>query len=150
MSLLTAELNSMPTHEDFSRAHEVKASSNRSFGWVFTAVFLVIAVWPLLSGGALRWWSLLVAAAFALVTLAIPKLLALPNRLWLRFGLLLNRIISPVALAILFYLVVTPVGALMRVLGKDNLRLRRNDSDTSYWIKREPPGPKPDSLNHQF
>jgi len=140
----------MPTHEDFSRTHEVEASSNRSFGWVFTAVFLVIAVWPLLSGGAVRWWSLVVAAAFALVTLAVPKLLALPNRLWLRFGLLLNRIISPIALAILFYLVVTPLGALMRMLGKDSLRLRRSESDASYWIKREPPGPKPDSLNHQF
>jgi nitrate reductase NapE component len=140
----------MPTHEDFSRTHEVEASSNRSFGWVFTAVFLVIAVWPLLSGETVRWWSLSVAAAFALVTVTVPKLLAVPNRLWLRFGLLLNRIISPIALAILFYIVVTPLGALMRLLGKDNLRLRRAESDTSYWIKREPPGPKPDSLNHQF
>jgi len=140
----------MLAHEDFSRTHEVKASSNRAFGWVFTAVFLVIAVWPLFHGGALRWWSLIVSALFMLITLVAPVLLALPNRLWMRFGLLLNRIISPVALAILFYVVVTPVGALMRVLGKDNLRLRRDDSDTSYWIKREPPGPKPDSLNHQF
>ncbi|MGC2518212.1 MAG: SxtJ family membrane protein [Burkholderiales bacterium] len=140
----------MPTHEDFSRTHEVKASSNRSFGWVFTAFFLIIAVWPFVSGGMVRWWSLSVAAAFALVTLAAPTLLALPNRLWLRFGLLLNRIISPVALAILFYVAVTPVGALMRMLGKDSLRLRRDGSEASYWIKREPPGPKPDSLNHQF
>jgi hypothetical protein len=140
----------MPTHEDLSRTHEVRASSNRSFGWVFTVVFVIIAAWPLFSGGMVRWWSLLIAAAFALVTVAVPKLLAVPNRLWLRFGLLLNRIISPVALAILFYLVVTPVAGLMRVFGKDNLRLRRSDSDTSYWIKREPPGPKPDSLNHQF
>ena len=140
----------MPTHEDFSRTHEVKASSNRSFGWVFSAFFLVVAVWPFLSGGMARWWSLWTAAALALVTVVAPRALALPNRLWLRFGLLLNRIISPVALAILFYLVVTPVGALMRALGKDNLRLRRGEADTSYWIKREPPGPKPDSLNHQF
>jgi hypothetical protein len=140
----------MPTHEDFSRTHQVKASSNRSFGWVFTAVFLIIAAWPLVSGGTVRWWSLFVAAAFALVTAAAPNLLALPNRLWLRFGLLLNRIISPVVLALLFYLVVTPMGALMRVFGKDSLRLRRHGSDASYWIKRDPPGPKPDSMNHQF
>ena len=140
----------MPTHEDFSRTHQVKASSNRSFGWVFTVVFLIIAVWPLFSGGMLRWWSLFIAAAFVLVTIAAPKLLALPNRLWLRFGLLLNRIISPVVLVFLFYVVVTPMGALMRVFGKDSLRLQRDDSDTSYWIKRNPPGPKPDSLHHQF
>jgi|SRR6266850_328603 len=138
------------SHEDFSRTHEVKGSSNRSFGWVFTVVFLIVAVWPLVSGGRVRWWSLFIAAAFALVTVAAPKLLSLPNRLWLRFGLLLNRIISPVVLAFLFYLVVTPMGVLMRVFGKDSLRLRRNASDTSYWIKRDPPGPKPDSLNHQF
>src|SRR6266850_779600 len=138
------------THEDLSRTHEVKASSNRSFGWVFAAVFLIIAVWPLVSGGMVRWWSLLVAAAFALVTVAAPKLLAVPNRLWMRVGLLLNRIISPIVLAFLFYVVVTPMGVLMRVFGKDSLRLRRNASDTSYWIKRDPPGPKPDSLNHQF
>jgi len=140
----------MATHEDLSRTHEVKASSNRSFGWVFTAVFLIVAVWPLVSGGMVRWWSLIIAAAFALVTVAAPNLLALPNRLWLRFGLLLNRIISPVVLALLFYLVVTPMGALMRMLGKDSLRLRRRSSDATYWIKRDPPGPKPDSMNHQF
>jgi len=140
----------MPTHEDLSRTHQVKASSNRSFGWVFTAVFLIIAVWPLVSGGMVRWWSLFVAAGFALVTVAAPNLLALPNRLWLRFGLLLNRIISPVVLALLFYLVVTPMGTLMRAFGKDSLRLRRHASDASYWIKRDPPGPKPDSMNHQF
>jgi len=140
----------MPTHEDFSRTHQVKASSNLSFGRVFTAVFLIIAVWPLVSGATVRWWSLFIAAAFALVTVAAPNLLALPNRLWLRFGLLLNRIISPVVLALLFYLVVTPMGALMRMLGKDSLRLRRRGSDATYWIKRDPPGPKPDSMNHQF
>jgi Saxitoxin biosynthesis operon protein SxtJ len=139
----------MSSHEDLSRTHEVRASSNRSFGWVFTAVFMVVAVSPLLSGGALRWWSLLVSAGVALITVAAPRLLALPNRLWQRFGLLLNRIISPVALAILFYAVLTPLGTLLRLLGKDSMRLRR-DSGTSYWIKRDPPGPKPESLNHQF
>lgn len=138
------------THEDLARTHEVKASSNRSFGWVFTAVFLIVAVWPLFSGGRLRWLSLFIAVAFALVTVTAPNLLALPNRLWLRLGVLLNRIISPIVLAFLFYVVLTPMGALMRVFGKDSLRLRRSASDTSYWIKRDPPGPKPDSMNHQF
>ena len=90
------------------------------------------------------------AAVFLLITLIAPALLGLPKRIWLRFGLLLNRIVSPVVLAFLFYVVVTPLGGLMRALGKDSLRLRRNKSDASYWIKRDPPGPKPDSLNHQF
>jgi len=70
----------------------------------------------------------------------------------MRFGVLLNRAISPLALAILFYLVLTPMGVMMRALGKDTLHLRRGGSgaSASYWIKRDPPGPKPDSLNHQF
>lgn len=140
----------MAPHEDFSRTHGVKASSNRGFGWVFTVVFLVIGLWPLPFGGAARWWSLITAAIVALVTLTAPALLALPNRLWLRFGLLLNRLSNPVVLAFLFYVVVTPMGVLMRLFGKDSLRLRASDADGSYWIKRDPPGPKPESLHHQF
>lgn len=140
----------MATHEDFSRSHAVKTSSNRGFGWVFTALFLIIGAWPIFSGAPPRWWSLIVSGIFLLITLAAPALLRLPNRLWLRFGLLLNRIVSPVVLAFLFYIVVTPMGALMRLFAKDNLRLRRSDADASYWIKRDPPGPKPDSLHHQF
>ena len=140
----------MASHEDLSRTHDVKASSNRSFGWVFTAVFAVIGVWPLVSGGPLRWWALITAAVFMVATLLAPALLALPNRVWLRFGLLLNRIVSPVALAIMFYVVVTPMGLLMRLFAKDNLHLRDRDVDASYWIRRDPPGPKPDSLTNQF
>ena len=137
-------------HEDFSRTHEVKASSPRGFGWVFTAVFLLVGVWPLLHRGPLRLWALVLAALIMGITLVAPALLAWPNRLWQRFGLLLNRIISPIALAILFFGVVTPIGVLRRVFGSDSLRLRRDDRLQSYWINRDPPGPKPDSLNHQF
>jgi len=140
----------MATHEDFSRGQHVKASSNRAFGWVFVIVFLIIALWPLVFGGTLRWWSLIVSALVALVTVAAPSLLTVPNRLWLRFGLLLHRIVSPVVLGIMFYLVVMPMGLLMRALGKDFLRLRRNDSAESYWIKRDPPGPEPASMSNQF
>jgi nitrate reductase NapE component len=140
----------MAPHEDFSRTHGIKTSSNRGFGWVFTVVFLVIGLWPLLSGGTVRRWSLITAAVVVVITLTAPALLALPNRLWLRFGLLLNRLTSPVVLAFLFYVVVTPMGLLMRLFGKDSLRLRASDADGSYWIQRDPPGPKPESLHHQF
>jgi hypothetical protein len=138
------------THEDFTRGQEVKTSSNRAFGWVFTIVFLIIALWPLVFGGAPRWWSLIVGGLVAVVTMTAPALLTIPNRLWLRFGLLLHRIVSPVLLAIMFYGVVTPMGVLMRAFGKDSLRLRRKGSEQSYWIKRDPPGPKPDSMSRQF
>ena len=140
----------MATHEDLSRTHDVKSSSNRAFGWVFSVVFLVIGVRPLVSGEPPRWGSLITAGVFALIALTAPALFALPNRLWLRFGLLLNRVISPAVLAFLFYAVVTPMGALMRRFAKDNLRLRSGKIDGSYWIRRDPPGPKPDSLHNQF
>ena len=140
----------MATHEDFSRTHDVKASGNRAFGGVFTVVFLLIGLWPLLHRQPLRGWSLIIAGVFLVITIAAPALLGPLNKLWLRVGLLLNRIISPVVLGFMFYAVVTPMGALMRIFGKDPMRLRRDDKSESYWIKREPPGPKPDSLPHQF
>jgi hypothetical protein len=94
--------------EPLTRTEPVKGSSNRAFGWVFTAVFLIVAVWPLASGNALRWWALIVSGLLLLITLAAPALLTIPNRLWTRFGLLLHRIVSPDVLAILFYVVITP------------------------------------------
>lgn len=138
------------THEDFSRAQHIKSSSNRAFGWVFVMVFLIIGAWPLVSGGAPRWWSLIISGVVLVVTVAAPALLTLPNRLWLRLGLLLNRVISPVVLAFMFYVVVTPMGLLMRMFAKDFMRLRHDASAESYWIKRDPPGPRPDTMNHQF
>jgi hypothetical protein len=138
------------THEDLSRGQQVKASSNRAFGWVFVTVFLIIALSPLVHGGTPRWWSLIVSGLVAVVTMAAPALLTIPNRLWMRFGLLLHSIVSPVVLAIMFYGVFTPLGVLMRAFGKDSLRLRRSGSAQSYWIKRDPPGPKPDSMSNQF
>ena len=140
----------MPTHEDFSRVQQVRGASNRAFGWTFVAVFLIVGFWPLASGGGLRWWSLVVGAVVMLVTLAAPALLTFPNRQWLRFGALLHRIVSPVILAIMFYIVITPMGLLMRALGKDSLRLRRDNSSDTYWIRRDPPGPEPRSMSKQF
>jgi hypothetical protein len=137
-------------HEDLTREEHVEGSSDRSFGFVFSAVFLIIAVWPLWHGAGLRWWSVGVAAAFAVAAVAVPRVLAVPNRLWMKFGLLLGKIVSPIALGILFYLVFMPIGVLMRVLGKDPLKLKRDDAATSYWVNREPPGPPPTSMTNQF
>ncbi|MCC7487766.1 MAG: hypothetical protein IT529_22580 [Burkholderiales bacterium] len=137
-------------HEDFSREQEVKISSERGFGWVFTAVFTIAAVWPALFGSGIRWWSLVAAGVFMVATLAAPSVLAPLNRLWLRFGLLLHRAMSPLVLGFMFFMVVTPLAWIMRLTGKDTLRLRRKPGDASYWINRDPPGPKPESLRNQF
>lgn len=138
------------SHEDLTREEEVEGSSDRSFGVVFAVVFLIVALLPLLHAGAVRWWSLGVSAAFAVVAFTVPSILAVPNRLWMKFGLLLAKIVSPIALGILFYLVFTPIGLLMRLSGKDPMRLKADPNAKSYWIDREPPGPPPQSMTNQF
>jgi hypothetical protein len=138
------------THEYLGHEEAVRAGSDRSFGLVFTGVFIVIALFPLLGGRPLRLWALLVATAFLGVALLRPRLLAPANRLWLAFGLLLHRVTSPLILGMLFFLMFTPMGLLMRVLRRDPLRLRWEATAPSYWIPRQPPGPEPDTMRNQF
>ena len=137
-------------HESFERSDEVHGSSDRSFGVVFAVVFSVIGLLPLAFGSGVRVWALVLGTAFLLMALAIPRSLAPLNRLWLRFGLLLHRIVSPIVLGIMFYGVITPTGAIMRAFGKDLLRLRFDRSSRSYWVDRVPPGPPPESIKDQF
>lgn len=137
-------------HEDLNRDQHVEGSSDRDFGLVFAVMFMVIAGWPLLHGEALRWWSVAVAAVFALVALVKPALLAGLNRLWIKIGVLLGKVVSPIALGILFYGVFTPIGAVIRFSGKDPLRLKFDPDADSYWIPREPPGPPHGSMTNQF
>jgi Saxitoxin biosynthesis operon protein SxtJ len=138
------------SHESLLRAETIEPSSNRAFGFVFTTVFALIGAFPVLSGDDMRLWSLAIAVAFLVVTLTRPSVLTQLNRLWLRFGLFLHRIVSPVVLGIMFFLVVTPTGIVMRLLGKDPLRLRYEETASTYWIDRTPPGPAPESLDRQF
>jgi hypothetical protein len=137
-------------HEDLTREGAVEGSSDRSFGVVFAAAFLLIAAWPMWSGQAPRWWLVAVAGTCALLAWVKPESLALANRQWTRLGVLLGKIVSPIALGILFYAVITPIGAMIRLVGSDPLRLRRDRAAATYWIRRTPPGPPPDSLNKQF
>lgn len=123
--------------------------TNRSFGLVFCGFFALVAALPLLSGGSVRNWSAIVSAIFGVAAFVFPFALAPLNRLWMRFGALLHRIVSPVVLALLFFVVITPFGLAMRMLGKAPLKLRYEPVQT-YWIDRDPPGPAPDSLDNQF
>jgi hypothetical protein len=110
----------------------------------------LIGAWPLLYGAPPRWWAGGIAAVFAIVAMAKPALLAGLNRLWIKLGILLGKVVSPIALAIVFYGVIAPIGVVMRLTGKDPLRLKYDATAPSYWIPREPPGPPPDSMNNQF
>jgi hypothetical protein len=125
-------------------------SSNRSFGLVFAAFFFLIGFVPLLFGRGIRIWSLGLAMAFALAALLAPRVLAPLNRLWTRFGALLHSIVSPAVLGIMFFVVITPTGLIMRLLGKDLLRLRQDYEAPTYWIARTPPGPPPKSFVDLF
>jgi predicted membrane metal-binding protein len=97
-----------------------------------------------------RWWLLALALLFGLVALVAPRILAPLNRIWLRFGLALHWIVNPVVMAVLYYLAVVPTGLIVRLTGKDLLRLRSNAGAASYWVRREPPGPQPDSMTKQY
>ena len=115
--------------------NEIKIGSNRSFGIVFFIVFSLIALYPLINDGELRIWSLILSLVFLILGLLNSKILYPLNKIWFKFGLLLGRIVSPLVMVIIFFLVVTPIGLLMRILNKDLLNLKLNKSK-SYWIEK--------------
>jgi hypothetical protein len=137
-------------HEDLTREQQVEGSSNRSFGLVFAAVFLIIAGGPLRHGAEPRWWAAGVAALFAAIATVKPALLTGLNRQWTKLGVLLGKVVSPIALGLLFYGVLTPFAMGMRLARKDPLRLKLDRKLDTYWIRREPPGPPPQSMTNQF
>ena len=125
---------------------EIKIGSNRSFGIVFFVVFLLIALYPLLKESDLRIWSLLISLIFLALGLLNSNLLTPLNKLWFKFGLFLGKIISPLIMGFIFFVVVTPIGIIMRLLGKDLLNLKYNKKK-SYWIEKT--GPK-SKMKNQF
>ena len=114
----------------------IKLPSNRNFGIVFFVVFLIIALWPVLKQNEIRIWSLIISFIFFVLGLINSKLLAPLNKLWFKFGILLGNIISPIVMGIVFFLVVTPTGLVMRIFRKDILKLKKNSNDT-YWINKD-------------
>ena len=137
-------------HEDLQREKELTVGSDRAFALTFAAFFALIGVLPIARGASLRLWPLAVAVTIAIAGLVAPRALHPLNVIWSRFGLLLNRIVSPIVMGLVFYVALTPMGMLARKLGKDTLRLRRDSARDSYWIVRTPPGPGPDTLKNQF
>ena len=116
--------------------NNIKLSSNRSFGLVFFIVFLLIAFYPLTNHEGTRLWSLFISLIFLFLGLLNSRLLLPFNKLWFKFGIFLGNLISPVVMGIVFFLVVTPTGLLMKLFQKDILKLKKNQSET-YWIKVE-------------
>ncbi|MBD1141202.1 hypothetical protein IDH20_03460 [Pelagibacterales bacterium SAG-MED39] len=125
---------------------DIKISSNRSFGIVFFIVFLIISFYPLINNDDYRLWSLIISLFFLILGLLNSKILTPLNKIWFKFGILLGKIISPLIMGIIFFIVVTPIGILMRLLKKDLLNLKLNDNK-SYWIEKTDPKSK---MKNQF
>ena len=129
-----------------SEYNDIKISSNRSFGVVFFIVFLLIGLYPLLNNNEIRLWSLIISVLFLILGILNSKILSPLNKIWFKFGLLLGKIISPIIMGIIFFLVVTPIGFIMKLLGKDLINLKFNN-EKSYWIEKS--GPK-SKMKNQF
>jgi hypothetical protein len=137
-------------HESYSRDETESGGSDRSFGIVMAVAFAVISLlnwwrdghsWPWISG---------IAVLFLTAALFYPAALNPLNRLWLKFGLLLHKVVNPIVMALVFFGSVLPTGLIMRALGKDPLRRKPQPNANSYWIERRPPGPAPEAMKNQF
>ena len=113
--------------------------SEKSFGIVFSIVFLIVALYPLIDSRGFHLWALIVSGVFLLLALLAPRTLSGPNKLWFKFGLLLGSIIAPIVMVIIYFVTVLPIGLIMRLLGKDLLKQKLDKNVKSYWIERTDP-----------
>ena len=114
----------------------MKQSSEKSFGILFFIIFILIALWPLLSGEPIKVWALVLSIFFLVITFLKRDLLKPLNKIWIKFGELLGKIIAPIVMASIFFFVLTPISIIVRLCGKDLLKLK-DSKENSYWIKRE-------------
>ena len=123
-----------------------KNDNNKSFGILFFIVFLLIAVWPIIEVGTIRVWAIVISLIFLILGILNSKILTPLKTLWIKFGEFLGKIIAPIVMGLIYFIIITPIGILMRLLGKDLLNIKYN-KNKSYWIKR----PKNvDTMRRQF
>lgn len=123
----------------------IKKKDNIAFGILLFIIFFIIGFYPLTSGGVIKIWSIALSLVFLIITIIRPKLFTIFNLLWIKFGLFLGKIISPIVMIVIFFFIVTPIGIVVRILKKDIMALDKNTS--SYWIDRNK---KPESMSKQF
>ena len=109
--------------------------TNKNFGMVFFTVFFIISFWPLLNNENIRVWSIILSGIFLILGLLNSPILTPLNKVWAKFGILLGSVMSPIFMGIVFFAVVTPTSIIMKILGKDLLRLKK-DNKKSYWVER--------------
>ena len=126
---------------------EIKISSNKSFGLVFFVIFIIIALWPLLNDGNIRIWSIIVSIIFLTLGLLNSKILTPFNKLWMRFGVLLGSIVSPIVMGVVYFGIITPIGLIMKLFGKDVLNLKLDKNKKTYWtLKKKIPSKMKDQF----
>lgn len=136
--------------ENLSHFRPKRGGSDRSFGLVLAAALAILAAWPLLRGDAPRWWAAAAAAPFALLAFFLPAALAPLNRAWTALGFAMGAVVSPLVMAILFFLVFTPIGLFLRLTGKDLLSLRLDRKKPSYWVKVDAGGDWRRDMKRQY
>lgn len=137
------------THENFNRDEATSPGSDRTFGLVMAAALALVGAVNFHHSGRLWPWELVLAVLFLAAALLKASLLNRLNRLWMKFGLVLHRIVNPIVMGLLFYGTIWPTGIVMRMRGRDLLRLKREPSSDTYWIARAP-GPQPETMRDQF
>jgi hypothetical protein len=126
---------------------KIKMNSNRNFGLVFFIIFLILGLWPITNGEEIRIWLILLAFIFLILGIVESKLLSPLNRLWFKFGIMLGAIVAPIVMGAIFFIVVTPIGIVMSIIGKDLLNIKHDKKKETYWIKLiKPTG----SMKRQF
>jgi hypothetical protein len=137
-------------HENFDHGEEIRAGSPGAFGFVFAVVFGIVSLWPLLNGAPVRLWAVGVACVFAVAATLQPNLLQPLNRLWFWFGMVLHKVVNPLVMGLLFFVTVTPIALIFRLIGKDPLNRKPDPNCESYWIERDPDELAPESMKNQF
>ena len=140
----------MSAHENFKDHGEVKTASEKSFGYVFTVVFALIALYPVLHGNDLRLWSAIVAVVFLAFAIIAPQCLKPLNKLWMKVGLVLHFIVTPLVMGAVFVLTVIPTGLIRRAAGKDSMNMKWDKEADTYWQKRDGGPLTPESMKNQF
>ncbi len=143
----------MSTHEQYTAHSTIKTATDKSFGLTVGGILAAIALVRWWWVGSLSWLMtvlLVVGVALLVAGLLRPQVLAPLNKLWTKLGLLLFHVVNPVVMLLLFIVTMIPAGLIMRAVGHDPMRRRFDPAASSYWIERDPPGPPPDSLHHQF
>lgn len=140
----------MATHETVVREEKVEPGSDRNFGLIVGGILVCVGIFQYINESGLYQWFLIPGSGLVVLGLIAPTSLHLLNVGWMKLGLLLGRVVTPVVMFIVYVTSIVPIGLILRLFGKDVLALRLRREEPSYWIERQPPGPPPESLDNQF